>query len=156
MKKTKILATLGPASDSVEVIEGLIKAGANIFRLNFSHGTHEYHSQTLKNIKTAMKNLNTIVGILQDISGPKVRIGDLKESFYLRRGDEITFLKEDMVGYKEDDSHYIVSLNYPEILNKVQTDEFIYLYDGTIRAKVIQTVGKLVARIENEGILNAY
>jgi len=155
MKKTKILATLGPASDSVEVIEGLIKAGANIFRLNFSHGTHEYHSQTLKNIKTAMKNLNTIVGILQDISGPKVRIGDLKESFYLRRGDEITFLKEDMVGYKEDDSHYIVSLNYPEILNKVQTDEFIYLYDGTIRAKVIQTVGKLVARIENEGILSS-
>ena len=119
-KKTKILATLGPASDSVEIIEGLIKAGANMFRLNFSHGTHEYHSQTLNNIKIAMKNTNTIVGVLQDISGPKVRIGDLKEEFYLRRGDEITFLKDEILGYKESESQYVVSLNYPSILEKVK------------------------------------
>ena len=78
-KSTKILATLGPKSDSVEIIEGLIKAGANMFRLNFSHGTHEYHSKTLNNIRRAMKNLDTVVGVLQDISGPKVRIGELKE-----------------------------------------------------------------------------
>jgi len=154
-KKTKILATLGPASDRIEVIESLIKAGANMFRLNFSHGTHEYHLQTLNNIKTAMKNLDTIVGVLQDISGPKVRIGDLKEPFYLRRGDEITFLKEEVVGYKNSDSKYTVSLNYPAILDKVKIDEFIYLYDGTIRAKVISIDGELVARIENEGILSS-
>ncbi len=154
MKKTKILATLGPASDSVEVIEGLIRAGANMFRLNFSHGTHEYHSKTLSNIKIAMKNTNTIVGVLQDISGPKVRIGDLKEPFYLRRGDEVTFLKDDIVGYKKNDSQYVVSLNYPEILEKVKIDEFIYLYDGTIRAKVINIKDNLVASIENEGILS--
>ncbi len=54
-KRTKILATLGPASDSIEIIEGLIKAGANMFRLNFSHGSHEYHLSTLNNIRTAMK-----------------------------------------------------------------------------------------------------
>ena len=155
MKKTKILATLGPASDTVEVIEGLIKAGANLFRLNFSHGTHEYHLQTLKNIKTAMKNLNTTVGVLQDISGPKVRIGDLKEPFYLRRGDEITFVKEDIIGYQKNDREYTVSLNYPEILNKVKMGEFIYLYDGTIRAKVINNAENLVASIENEGILSS-
>ncbi len=154
-KKTKILATLGPASDSVETIEGLIQAGANMFRLNFSHGTHEYHLQTLNNIKKAMKNLNTVVGILQDISGPKVRIGDLKEPFYLRRGDEITFLKDDIVGYKSSDSQYVVSLNYPEILDKVKVNEFIYLYDGTIRAKVIHTDEELIATIENEGILSS-
>ena len=122
MKKTKILATLGPSSDTVEVIESLILAGANMFRLNFSHGTHEYHSQTLKNIKSAMKNLNTIVGVLQDISGPKVRIGDLKESFYLRRGDEVIFLKDEITGYKKNDSTYVVSLNYPDILDKVKID----------------------------------
>ncbi|OUR70338.1 hypothetical protein A9Q76_07775, partial [Arcobacter sp. 31_11_sub10_T18] len=69
-RSTKILATLGPKSDSVEIIEGLITAGANIFRLNFSHGSHDYHSQTLINIRIAMKNLNTKVGVLQDISGP--------------------------------------------------------------------------------------
>jgi len=154
-KKTKILATLGPASDSVEVIEGLIKAGANMFRLNFSHGTHEYHSQTLSNIKIAMKNLGTIVGVLQDISGPKVRIGDLKEPFYLRRGDEITFLKDEILGYKESESQYVVSLNYPSILEKVKIGEYIYLYDGSIRAQVIQTQDGLKARIENEGILSS-
>ncbi len=154
-KKTKILATLGPASDSVEVIEGLIKAGANMFRLNFSHGTHEYHSQTLSNIKIAMKNVGTIVGVLQDISGPKVRIGDLKEPFYLRRGDEITFLKDEILGYKESESQYVVSLNYPSILDKVKIGEYIYLYDGSIRAQVIQTQDELKARIENEGILSS-
>lgn len=155
MKKTKILATLGPSSDSVEVIEDLINAGADLFRLNFSHGTHEYHLKTLKNIKTAMKNLNKIVGVLQDISGPKVRIGDIKEEFYLRRGDEITFLKEEIIGYKKDNSTYVVSLNYPSIIDKVKVGEYIYLYDGSIRAKVIDTSLNLTAVIENEGILSS-
>lgn len=100
-KRTKILATLGPASDSIEVIEGLIKAGANLFRLNFSHGSHEYHLNTLKNIRKAMENLDTTVAVLQDISGPKVRIGELKEPFELKKGDVITFLKHEIIGYQE-------------------------------------------------------
>ena len=154
-KRTKILATLGPASHSVDTIEGLIKAGANMFRLNFSHGSHEYHSETLKNIKIAMKNLNTYVGILQDISGPKVRIGDLKEQFELHRGDEITFLKDEIIGYKEANKKYVVSINYPDILDKVKIDEFIYLYDGTIRAKVTQTHDEVKAVIENHGVLSS-
>ena len=154
-KSTKILATLGPKSDSVEIIEGLIKAGANMFRLNFSHGTHEYHSKTLNNIRRAMKNLDTVVGVLQDISGPKVRIGELKEDFNLKKGDEITFVKNEIVGYKKEDKKYIVSLNYPELLSKIKVDEFIYLYDGTIRAKVIQTGETIVANIENNGTLGS-
>lgn len=154
-KRTKILATLGPASHSVEIIEGLIKAGANMFRLNFSHGSHEYHLETLNNIRTAMKNLNTTVGILQDISGPKVRIGDLKEPFELHRGDVITFLKNEIVGYKEADKKYVVSINYPDILDKVQVGEHIYLYDGTIRAVVIETGDKIKAKIENHGVLSS-
>jgi len=154
-KRTKILATLGPASHSIEIIEGLIKAGANMFRLNFSHGSHDYHLDTLNNIRTAMKNLNTTVGVLQDISGPKVRVGDLKEPFELLRGDEITFLKDEIVGYKKEDKKYVVSINYPDILDKVKTDEYIYLYDGTIRAKVIQVEGEVIARIENHGILSS-
>lgn len=154
-KKTKILATLGPASHSVEIIEGMIKAGANMFRLNFSHGSHEYHLETLNNIRTAMKNLDTVVGILQDISGPKVRIGDLKEPFELFRGDVITFLKEDIIGYKEADKSYVVSINYPDLLDKVKEGEYIYLYDGTIRAKVIQTKDNIKAQIENHGVLSS-
>lgn len=154
-KKTRILATLGPASHSVEIIEGLIKAGANMFRLNFSHGSHEYHLETLQNIRTAIKNTGKTVGILQDISGPKVRIGDLKEPFELHRDDEITFLKDEIVGYKKDDKQYVVSINYPDILDKVKIDEYIYLYDGTIRAKVIETGKQVRARIENHGTLSS-
>ena len=102
-----------------------------------------------------MKNLNTTVGILQDISGPKVRVGDLKEQFELLRGDLITFLKDEIVGYKKSDGHYVVSINYPNILNKVKIDEYIYLYDGTIRAKVVQIEGEVQARIENNGTLSS-
>ena len=154
-KRTKILATLGPASHEIEIIEELIKAGANMFRLNFSHGSHEYHLETLNNIRTAMKNVGKTVGILQDISGPKVRIGDVKEPFELHRDDIITFLKDDMIGYKRGDKDYVVSINYPDILDKVKINEYIYLYDGTIRAKVIET-GKIVkARIENHGTLGS-
>ncbi len=154
-KKTKILATLGPKSDTVEIIEDLIKAGANIFRLNFSHGSHEYHLQTLNNIKIAMKNTDTTVGVLQDISGPKVRIGDLTEHFILEINDEITFIKDEIVGYKKEDNKYIVSINYPELLQKVKINEYIYLYDGTIRAKIIQVGNEIIAKIENAGILSS-
>jgi len=154
-KRTKILATIGPASHSVETIEGMIKAGGNMFRLNFSHGDHEYHLKTLNNIKEASRNTNTTVGVLQDISGPKVRVGDLEEPFELLRGDEITFLKDEIVGYKKADKKYVVSINYPNILNKVKIDEYIYLYDGTIRAKVIQIKDEVIARIENNGTLGS-
>ncbi|OUR70316.1 pyruvate kinase [Arcobacter sp. 31_11_sub10_T18] len=154
-KKTKILATLGPKSDDISTIEGLIKAGTNMFRLNFSHGTHEYHSNTLSNIRTAMKNLDTTVGVLQDISGPKVRVGDLKENFKLVKGDVITFLKDEIVGYKESEHNYIVSINYPDILGKIKLDEYIYLYDGTIRARVTQIDGSVKAVIENSGTLSS-
>ena len=126
-----------------------------MFRLNFSHGTHEYHEETLNNIRTAMKNLNTSVGILQDISGPKVRIGDLKENFALKKGDKITFLKDEIIGYQKTKNEYIVSINYPDILEKIKINEYIYLYDGTIRAKVIQIKDTVIASIENAGVLSS-
>ena len=152
---TKILATIGPASDSLNTIESLIKSGATLFRLNFSHGTHEYHEQTIQKIRQAMKNLNKSVGILQDISGPKVRIGKLKEKFYLKKGDKINFLSEEIVGEQINTNEYTVFINYPDILEKVKLDEYIYLYDGSIRAKVIKTKPHLVALIQNDGVLDS-
>jgi len=154
-KRTKILATIGPSSDSVEQIESLIKAGANMFRLNFSHGTHEYHSNTIANIRTAMENTGVTVGILQDISGPKVRIGELEHSFDLNRGDEIRFHQNEIIGKSVENGIYEVSINYPDLLAKVKKDEYIYLYDGTIRAKVIKTDPYITAIIENSGVLSS-
>jgi pyruvate kinase len=154
-KKTKILATLGPASDSIDTIEKLILAGANVFRLNFSHGSHEYHSNTLKNIRKAMKNTNKTVGVLQDISGPKVRVGKLEEPFKLISGDTIEIVKEEIEGYRVSHNEYKVSINYPDILDKIKKDEYIYLYDGTIRAKVVEIGQTVKARIENNGTLSS-
>ena len=154
-KKTKILATLGPASNSLEMIEKLIDAGANMFRLNFSHGSHEYHQETLDNIRKAMENKKKIVGILQDISGPKIRVGELKEPFLLESGDIITFCEKEIIGEKRASKDYIVSINYPDILKKIKVDEYIYLYDGIIRAKVIEVKPNVKAQIENSGTLSS-
>jgi len=154
-KKTKILATLGPASNSLEMIEQLIDAGANMFRLNFSHGSHEYHLETLTNIRTAMKNRNKNVGILQDISGPKIRVGELEKPFELIPNDTIEFEETKIIGYQKSQNEYVVSINYPDVLKKIQKDEYIYLYDGIIRAKVIEISPKVIAQIENSGTLSS-
>jgi pyruvate kinase len=154
-KKTKILATVGPASDKLEILEGMIKAGVNVFRMNFSHGTHEYHSQTLQKIRQASENVGIKVGVLQDICGPKVRVGMLKEDFLLKSGDEVTFVKEIIEGEKISEGRYKLCINQPEILNMLKTGEYIYLYDGNIRAKVIQTGEQIVTKIENDGKLSS-
>ncbi|MBN2722298.1 MAG: pyruvate kinase, partial [Campylobacterales bacterium] len=105
--------------------------------------------------RTASKELGITIGIMQDISGPKIRIGDIKDTFELHSGDVITFVPQEIVGYKESSNSYVVSINYPDILSKVQMDDYIYLYDGAIRAKVIHTVPHLVAVVENHGILTS-
>ena len=154
-KKTKILATVGPASDSVEVLEGLIKAGVNVFRLNFSHGTHEYHGSTLAKIREAEANLGQKVGVLQDICGPKIRVGKLEEDFLLESGDRLYFSKEEIVGKKIEENGYALSINQPQILDMLKIDEYIYLYDGNIRARVIEVGENVVTMVENSGKLSS-
>ena len=155
-KRTKILATIGPASDSLQMIIELIRAGVNVFRLNFSHGTYEYHSQVLKNIREASTQTGLIVGVLQDISGPKIRIGELEESFNLKENDIVTFYKKSIIGRQKDENSYEVSINYPEILSRLHVDDYIYLYDGIIRTKVLTFNEDAVSvLVENEGVLSS-
>lgn len=153
-KRTKILATVGPSSDSLETLVALIRAGVNLFRLNFSHGTHEQHFKVLQNIRTAMEQTGLVVGILQDISGPKIRIGDISHNFELCEGDEIHFVKEGIVGEQLSPTSYRVSLNYPEVLGQLKLDDYIYLYDGIIRTKVTSIDENSVkVMVENRGTL---
>ena len=155
-KRTKILATIGPSSDSLETLVELIRAGVNVFRLNFSHGSHEQHSIILHRIREAMRETSLVVGVLQDISGPKIRIGDLEHNFDLEEGDTITFIEEKIVGHRLDEVSYQVSINYPQILKQLQINDYIYLYDGVIRTRVSKIVeGKVTVSVENRGILSS-
>jgi len=149
-KRTKILATVGPSSDSIDVLVELIKAGVNVFRMNFSHGTHEYHSKVIANIREASIRSGLIVGILQDISGPKVRICELKEEVALKSGDLIAFEKSCNLGYVDSDGLLHLGLNHPEILDKVNVSEMIYLYDGKVRVEVT-AVGDVVRGVVKNG-----
>ncbi len=155
-KRTKIVATVGPASDSPEQIEALIRAGVNVFRLNFSHGSYEYHAGVLANIRTAMERTGLVIGVLQDISGPKIRIGALEHQFELEEGNRIRFFKEEMIGRKSGEGLYEVSLNYPEIIDQLRLGDFVYLYDGVIRTKVVEIdANSAVVEVENRGILSS-
>ncbi len=155
-KRTKIVATIGPASDSYEKIVALIRAGVNVFRLNFSHGTHDYHSEVLGRIRKAVAETGLVTGVLQDISGPKIRVGMLESDFQLKSGDELEFVKEDIVGKQIAPGRYRLSINEPQVLDQLQVGEYIYLYNGIIRAVVTQTSPDgVVVKVENEGMLSS-
>jgi len=155
-KRTKIVATIGPASDSLEQITALMKAGVNVFRLNFSHGTHAYHLKVIARIREAIKSTGLISGILQDISGPKIRVGMLEEDFVLKTGDTIAFVKNEILGHKVREGHYQLCINEPKILDQLSVGEYIYMYDGIIRAVVTHTsMENVTVEIENDGMLSS-
>ncbi|MGM0623525.1 MAG: pyruvate kinase [Campylobacterota bacterium] len=132
MRKSKIVATLGPATETQEQIEQLIEAGVDVFRLNFSHATHQYHQLMIDKIRNVSKKLHKEVAILQDIAGPKIRISHLDAPIHLQKGDILTFSKENV-----DLEHKIIGLSYPQIIDSVEVGEMIYISDGNIRVKVI-------------------
>jgi len=155
-KKTKIVATVGPASESIETLSALIEAGVNVFRLNFSHGTYDYHAKVLKSIRQASHQTQKLVGILQDISGPKIRIGELESPFHLEKDDIITFYAKPIVGKQIATHQYETSINYPKILSQLTLGDYVYLYDGVIRTKVIACAEDHVSVVvENKGILSS-
>src|SRR5512138_450036 len=88
-RKAKIVATIGPASQSKEVVEKLVQAGMDVARMNFSHGTHEQHAERIALIRKVSERLGICVGILQDLQGPKIRVGELSEPMQLSEGEMV-------------------------------------------------------------------
>ena len=155
-KRTKIVATIGPATDSIDKITVLMRSGVNVFRLNFSHGTHEYHSEVFDRIRQASEETGIVVGILQDISGPKIRVCMLEEDFILKIGDRLEFMKKEIVGHKVKEGYYRLCINEPEVLDHLSVGEYIYMYDGIIRAVVVETKeDSIVVVVENDGMLSS-
>lgn len=147
-KRTKIIATVGPASDSYKSIYDMVVAGANGLRLNFSHGTHEERVQQIEWIRRASKSYGKPVAIIQDLQGPKIRLGDFDGIINVRTGQSLQFK------FKADYERSGVIPTQYDLSKKVKRGERLYLYDGKIQTKITSvTDGVVHARAENDGIL---
>ena len=134
-KKTKIIATLGPASDKEEIIEEMILSGVDVFRINFSHAEHEDVKKRIQSIRKISKKLNSNTSILADLQGPKLRIGKVEADTTVAPGDQIAFLNGDpFEGNKEK-----VFMNYENFSSDVKPGERILLDDGKLIFEVIAT-----------------
>ena len=154
-RKTKILATIGPSSSDYKTLSAMIESGVNVFRMNFSHGTHESHSKTLVNIRKAIKDSGKLIGILQDISGPKIRIGELTHPKEVKKNDTIIFSRHSGK-CSIDTKDIVLHLNRPNILEKVKVGELIYLYDGKIQTTVVSlNDDEVVTKVNNRGIISS-
>ncbi|MGB8266255.1 MAG: pyruvate kinase [Candidatus Velthaea sp.] len=153
-KRTKIVATVGPASSAPETLRELFLAGVNVVRLNFSHGTHESHGQTILDVRRVARELNLPVAVLQDLPGPKVRTGKLAggaDAVKLLKGERFTLTSEPILGTAER-----VSTSYAEFARDVTVGKRIYLADGAITLRIDAIDGDQVhTHIEIGGELRA-
>lgn len=150
-KRTKILATIGPATNSAEKIEEIIMAGVNGCRLNCSHGSNEERDQQIKWIREAAKKKGRSVAILQDLQGPKIRLGMLKDNHLdLKTNDELILESKEF----EHDGGLIVPVQY-NLAEKVKVGEPISLFDGKIKGEVIEIASETAIKVKvlNDGFI---
>ncbi|MDY0103205.1 MAG: pyruvate kinase [Lentimicrobium sp.] len=153
MRKTKIIATLGPASAKEEILRDLMLAGVNVFRLNFSHGSHEIHDASITLINKLNDELGLHVATLADLSGPKIRTGEVTDdNMVLMPGEELTITIEKVPCAKG-----IISVNYEGFAQDVKADEDILIDDGKLLLKVISTnnTDQVKAKVVQGGVLSS-
>lgn len=148
LKKTKIVCTLGPSSNTQETIEKMIKAGMNVARFNFSHGSHEEHKQRIDMVRAASKKLGVPVALLLDTKGPEIRLGKFKNgSIQMEAGKEFTLTARDVEG-----DETISSMNYKELPQDVKAGDHILLSDGLVNLEVLSVEGEDIhTKILNSG-----
>lgn len=147
-KRTKILATLGPVTSDKEKITKLIEAGVNGFRLNFSHGDYEERTQQITWIREASRLIGKPVAILQDLQGPKIRLGMLNHDVLVKKGDEI------ILDHAAEHNGMTLPVQY-NLAEKVKRGEPVYIFDGKIRTTVVDIPSDtaITLKIENDGVL---
>lgn len=147
-KRTKILATVGPAVNHDATLKELILTGVNGFRLNFSHGTYEERDQQIRWIRDASAELNKPVAILQDLQGPKIRLGNLNEDMQVAAGDEL------VLDYSSEHQGSTLPVQY-NLAEKVKPGELLYIFDGKVRSVITEIISDtaIKIRVENSGTL---
>jgi pyruvate kinase len=152
MRKTKILATLGPTTNDTEVIKSLIRAGMNAARVNFSHGTYESHAEMINKLKEARDELDKPIPLVLDTKGPEIRIKKFAEDkIYLAQGDKFTLTTEDIVGDKSR-----VSVTYGNLPVDVKVGSRVLIDDGLIELKVESIAGaEINCEVVNSGFLSS-
>ncbi len=150
MRKAKIICTLGPASDTAEVLEGLIRAGMNVARLNFSHGTQEDHQRRVNTIRKLSRKLGIPVAILQDVQGPKIRLGNFEGGQLLvKQGQTVTVTTRAVLGHGT-----IIPTPVRSLPKDVKRGDPILLDDGRVRLRVLRVSGRdVTAKVEVGGLL---
>jgi pyruvate kinase len=144
IQKTKIVATVGPSCNTVECLRDLALAGVDVFRLNFSHGTHEGHKAVIDNIVKVNEELGTHISMLADLQGPKLRVGKIENnSFPLEKGQILTFTNEKCIGTPEK-----VYMSYDQFAQDVEVGERIMVDDGKVVLKVLETNKKDIVKLE--------
>ena len=148
LKKTKIVCTLGPSSNTPEIIEKMIKAGMNVARFNFSHGSHEEHKQRIDMVRAVSQKLGIPVALLLDTKGPEIRLGKFKNgSIMMEAGKDFTLTARDVEG-----DETIASMNYKELPQDVKAGDHILLSDGLVNLEVVSVEGEDIhTKILNSG-----
>ncbi|MCB0859650.1 MAG: pyruvate kinase [Solirubrobacterales bacterium] len=152
-RRTKIVATVGPASWDPPVLEQMIIAGVDVFRLNFSHGDGPTHVRVIKDIREISERLDLEVGILGDLPGPKLRVGDYPQGVVdIVHGSTVTITPDDVPG-----TETLIPVDWPELSGSLKVEDTVYLADGSIRLRVIGNDGRVVqCEVEVGGPLSSH
>ena len=155
-KNTKIVCTLGPASDDVTVLERMMSAGMNVVRLNFSHGTYEQMKSLIANVRKANKQSGKSIALLQDLQGPKIRVGELPENgIQLKKGAIIVLSTRDKKFKNE--SPLIIPVQYRELHKDVKKGDLILMDDGYMEVQVENIKGEhIFCTVKDGGVLKSH
>ena len=149
--KTKIVATVGPASNSKEMLRALVKEGVDVFRLNFSHGTHAEHQSVINYVREINEELGTHVALLQDLQGPKIRVNEVKEGTTLQPRASIIITTSEVMGTNE-----MVSTSYKNLPRDVTVGDMVLVDDGKIELKVTEVrEEEIVCDVVHGGLLKS-
>jgi pyruvate kinase len=153
MRRTKIVCTIGPSSNREDILREMILSGMDVARLNFSHATHAEHRKTLQLIRRISEELDRPVAILQDIAGPKIRIGKVKnERITLHAGETVNITTAPAISTREQ-----ISVNYPQLISDVKQGDTILLADGSIQLEVNSVEDDIVkCTVVEGGILTSH